>query len=525
MTVIVAMPGNSGILQFVRRCPYRSNLDKMTSKSGISRSGGGPNVLQRFFQAIWYNQPVRIQLLVAVGVINLAAAVAAGAVSILNTRTATRAEIESSLDLAQRFVAATVRDLAAQGRLDELRQELPLQLKHLRHVRILFIDKLGHLTELAPQPGTGWLSDAQQAPDWFAALVRPRLVGRAVRVVTTDGMNPVVIVGEPADEIAEAWNNFSAFVMVWLVLEALILIALYIVLGRVLKPLASLASGMANLEDGDYATRLPVAKVQELAVITKHFNTLASALDVAQDENSHLYRQLISVQETERREIANELHDEAGPCLFGISANASSIKTLAAQPGKRAATEITRRVSEIVTIAERLKQLNRGLIKRLRPGPLGSVELSALIEELVAGLQRSHPGTEIVAELGRLGPSYGEQTDLTLYRCIQEGITNAIRHGHATHISIELGEKETKLQSGESKSMLCLELKDDGAGIAPGTPKGFGLTTMSERVLSLHGSCDIASGPSEGTTLQIAIPVPTDAEQRKYAPELVGGSS
>ena len=104
-------------------------------------------------------------------------------------------------------------------------------------------------------------------------------------------------------------------------------------LGRVLNPLQNLSSGMARLEDGHYATRLPTPKVNELAVITNRFNTLAEALDVAREENSGLYRQLISVQEEERREIANELHDEAGPCLFGITANASSIQTLADQRG------------------------------------------------------------------------------------------------------------------------------------------------------------------------------------------------
>jgi two-component system sensor histidine kinase UhpB len=61
--------------------------------------------------------------------------------------------------------------------------------------------------------------------------------------------------------------------------------------------------------------------------------TLASARarHLPRDENCRLYRQLISVQEEERREIANELHDEAGPCLFGITANASSIRMLANQ--------------------------------------------------------------------------------------------------------------------------------------------------------------------------------------------------
>jgi two-component system sensor histidine kinase UhpB len=94
-------------------------------------------------QRLWYDRPVRTQLLVAVGAINLLAAVAGGAVSILNTRTATRVEIEASLEVAQRFVGATIKDLAAQGELDQLDQQLPLQLKHLRHVRILIMDTMG----------------------------------------------------------------------------------------------------------------------------------------------------------------------------------------------------------------------------------------------------------------------------------------------------------------------------------------------------------------------------------------------
>ena len=149
-------------------------------------------------------------------------------------------------------------------------------------------------------------------------------------------------------------------------------------LGRVLDPLAHLSKGMLSLEDGHYATRLALPKVKELAIITERFNTLAGALDTARDENSRLYRQLITVQEEERREIANELHDEAGPCLFGITANASSIQNLANQLPDSRTAEISRRVGEILSITERLKLLNRALLKKLRPGPLGRVKLVEL---------------------------------------------------------------------------------------------------------------------------------------------------
>jgi two-component system sensor histidine kinase UhpB len=103
--------------------------------------------LQRgMLQKLWYERPVRTQLLIAVGAINLLAAVLAGAVSILNTRTATRVEIEASLEVAEHFVSATLKDVAARDKNAQLDEELALHLKNLRHVRIMFTDTMGQLT-------------------------------------------------------------------------------------------------------------------------------------------------------------------------------------------------------------------------------------------------------------------------------------------------------------------------------------------------------------------------------------------
>jgi two-component system sensor histidine kinase UhpB len=300
------------------------------------------------------------------------------------------------------------------------------------------------------------------------------------------------------------------------------------VLGRVLDPLASLSKGMLRLEDGHYATRLQQPKVKELAVLTNRFNTLAEALDVAREENSGLYRQLITVQEQERREIANELHDEAGPCLFGITANASSIQTIADQAPSHRSDEIRHRVGEILGIVERLKLMNRALLKKLRPGSHGRVGLAELIDELIVGFERRHPGTHILYSAGRLAKSYGESIDLTLYRSIQEGITNAIRHGKATNLTIDLVEESGHRRDGAKRqqAVLRLSLSDDGKGIDPSTPRGFGLTTMTERVKSLGGTCAIESVLDKGTTIRVEIPVPREkAERPKKKLELVGGMS
>ena len=472
----------------------------------------------------WHRRSVRTQLLMVIGAVNLLAAAAAGAVWILNTRAATHAEIESSLEIAQGFAAATIRDLASQGHLDQLSERLPQELKSLRHVRLLLMVD-GKLNMVAPVSIHGeHLS--RWAPKWFAALVGPNMSGRSVRVVSASRADPVIVIGEPADEIAEAWRDFASLAIIWLTLDALVLVILYVVLGRVLDPLASLARGMQSLKGGRYATRLKPSRVKEIALITDRFNGLAGNLDSAREENSQLYRQLISTQEQVRREIAHELHDEAGACLFGIAANASSIRTFTDQLEEKRTVEISNHVGEILNGADRLKAMNRSILKQLRPGPIGQVSLSQLIKELLGGLQRTHRETQILATVGDLATSYGEGCDLTLYRCVQEGVTAAVRKGEAKTIYVDVGEHKTTARGtrGQARISLRATLRFDGSGFPTSKPKDLTFATMGERVRALDGACTIRSSVSKGTTVRIDIPIkraPAKGAER----ELVGTSS
>ena len=467
---------------------------------------------------LWHDRSVRTQVLATIGVINVLAATIGGAVWVLNTRSATRVEIDASLNIAQRFADLTIRDLDSQGRMELLSERLLQELRSLRHVRILLMAD-GKLTMLSPRASSGEDYKSRWAPKWFAILVGPKLSGRSIRVVSASHSDPIIVIGEPADEIAEAWREFSSLAIVWITLDVLIVVILYIVIGRVLDPLASLARGMRSLKGGRYATRLKPSRAREIALITDRFNALAQSLDAAREEKSQLYRELISTQEQVRREIAHELHDEAGACLFGLSANASSIRTFANLLNDERSTEIGEHVGEILGNAERLKVMNRTILKQLRPGPLGQVKLTQLIMELVSGLQRNHRETQILATIGQLANSYGEGVDLTLYRCIQEGITTTIRTGKAETIYLDVSERRLAGRGArkESRQILRLTLRCDGDGFPASKPQDLTLATMAERVRALGGSYTFRSPPMKGTTIRIDIPIKRAAAERALA--------
>ena len=250
----------------------------------------------------------------------------------------------------------------------------------------------------------------------------------------------VVLEGVPDDEIAEVWESTVVHGLVAAALNLGIVGLLYLLFGRVLGPLDGLAGGLADLERRNYRVRLPRPRVRELAAIADRFNALAEALEATRHENRQLSRRLITAQDDERRHTALELHDEVGPCLFGLKAHAASIATAVGQAPEQIAGQVRERVRDLVGIVDHLQAINRSLLNRLRPMALGHVPLRDLLAEIVRDRAHQHPSIAITLDAGRLARSYGDSVDLTIYRCIQESLTNAVRHAEATRIDVEIGE-------------------------------------------------------------------------------------
>ena len=439
--------------------------------------------------AVWHRLSLRAKLLLVFILVDLVAAFVIGSVTIMRARVSTRVEIAASMALAETLVAEAIGEANPQA-VRSLAEHASRQ-RLMRHVR-LSVRNAAHLPVMIAPQREGPDIARSPAPAWFEALIAPPTERRELPIVTAGQIvGSVLITGVADDEIAEAWENFVALILVGAGLNIAVIMLLYVLFGRVLDPLTKLAIGLRDLESRNYGVRLVRPDGRELGAIAERFNSLAQALDALRAENSELHRRLITAQDDERRLTALELHDEVGPSLFGLKANAASI--VAHAPS----SDLAERAREMLAIIDHLQATNRNLLNRLRPMALGQIPVGDLLSELARERARQHSGIQIAFAPASAAATYGEPVDLTIYRCAQEALTNAIRHAEATRIDIALD---------ETGGFLNLRVADNGRGIGA-TPAGRGLAGMQERVRGLGGHCVVQDAPDGGTSVAIQIPV------------------
>jgi len=470
---------------------------------------------RRVSDALWFGRSLRTQILIVFVALSLVAASVAGAVIVYRAGVSTRIEIAASMRLARLMVNEAVQLIEQGLPAEQFLGRLPEQVRSVRHVRVE-VRTAGTVAAMLREPAQAL--DLAAAPAWFAMLIGPPVERHEVEVTAHgERLGTVEIVSEPGDEIAEVWSNTVALGAVAAMTELSIVAILYFVLGRVLDPLRALGTGLRGLEGRDYRLRLERPKVKEFAVIADRFNALAGALDAARTENLALNRRLITAQDDERRRTALELHDEVGPSLFGLKANVASLAG-AAEDLPDGGAAITERVRDLTAIIDHLQGINRAMLNRLRPMALGNLPLADIIAGLVADRAREHPHIAFLSEIGDIERSYDDTVDLTVYRCVQESLTNAIRHAGAKSVTVAVRADSAGPPGAGS---LELRVRDDGTGFAPGREKGFGLTGMQERVQALGGefAIETRTGKTQhavtgdtgrhggGTCVRIVIPL------------------
>lgn len=468
-------------------------------------AAGAADSVRRAGRRLWFYS-IRTQLILALFALMATTWIIGAGITIVHARKATHIEINAAMELAEALVRDAIPFVQLSNSPGRALASIPDQVGSVRHVRIS-VTSDGRNPSLPPDRShKDFRRDEARmpAPDWFTKLIAPPFESREVPVfVNEKQLGAIVIASEPGDEIAEVWENATSLAGVALLTGIISIIILYIVFGRVLAPLRSLAKGLRDLGLSDYRVRLPQPKARELSTITQRFNSLASALETMMVKNRKLSTRLITVQDDERRQTALNLHDEVGPYLFGLKANATSI----ANSAKGSVAEI--RAREMLAMIDALQSINRRVLTQLRPMALGQVPLGELLSSLIAERARQFPDMSIAYSSNRLCNSYGESIDVTVYRCVQEGLTNVIRHAGAQQARVTVAHESDCSVGQQTFSRLILTIADDGCGIKSHTSKGVGIQGMQERVEALGGNCQVAGATDHGTTVRIEIPLPS----------------
>jgi signal transduction histidine kinase len=210
-----------------------------------------------------------------------------------------------------------------------------------------------------------------------------------------------------------------------------------------------------------------------------------------------LSARLVDAQETERRAISRELHDEVGQALGLLLMDAGRLSTQLG-PSDEKGQEIVR---SIKTVAERTVQTVRSMALLLRPSMLDDLGLVPAVEWYAREMSRRGE-TEVEVRAENISDTLSDPLKLCVYRMVQEALNNANRHAHAKNVVVELK---------QSANSISVKIEDDGSGFDPKRTRGMGLLGMEERVKRLGGSINIESRPGTRTIIRAELPIEPSA--------------
>jgi two-component system, NarL family, sensor histidine kinase UhpB len=320
---------------------------------------------------------------------------------------------------------------------------------------------------------------SRRAPDWFVDLLALPELGAAFPILI-DGnrVGEIVFAPDMSADIFEKWIGFLAILVAAVGLALLTGVIAYLTAGAALRPLLDLGKGLTRLRQGSYGDVIAPAGPPEIRRSAEEANQLAQTLARLSRDNRSLLRKIVSLQDDERRDLARELHDELGPLLFGIRANAVTL--LDATPLDKA--QLGGSAAGLLQSVEALQHANRRILDRLRPLYIDELGLTKSIDTLLRNARSQAPQLQQTTDIDPRLVQIDGLLSHTVYRVVQEGITNVLRHADAGAMRIT-----ATIQSDQ----LFVEVADDGVGIAPNNIFGRGLTGMHERVRALGGTFEL----------------------------------
>ena len=388
-------------------------------------------------------------MILAISLLALAFCALLLAIQIETTRRAVREEIEAANRITAQLLSRVAQLAGAEG-LPALRNFL----QGTGRIRASNITLYSPADEILYQSPPSNYKQNSRAPDWFAALVVPDSSPRIVDLVG----GKMVIEPESSRAALDGWEDT--------------------------RDLAGLSAIFV------LASALVVAVVA---------GRQAGRTENELENSRAVHEWLQSRIEAERKHLARELHDEVAQSVTAIKSLALALPALSAEQSQQAA-------AAIADGATQLYGSMQAIVSRLRPLAIDDLGLSASLRDMVDQARRT-PGSPSI-ELQMIdADAVPAALRLTVFRIVQEALTNALRHANAKTILISLN---------VSKLQIDLSICDDGNGIANDAigntlaasgRTGFGLRGMLERAESVGGKLTLGNGPRGGFKLHAELPV------------------
>jgi len=220
------------------------------------------------------------------------------------------------------------------------------------------------------------------------------------------------------------------------------------------------------------------------------------------EELKRLSTDLVSAQESERRRISRELHDEVGQVLSAIMLGLGNLRSAVRDNNS---IEAFRQLQLVENMTERNARVVRNISLLLRPTMLDDLGLIPALKWLAREVSRTASmAVDVVAEY--FVDDIPEEHRTCVFRVVQEALRNSARHS---------GALQARVFVREENGFLRLSVEDDGKGFVPPLETGLGILGMQERVVSLSGTMRLDSKPGKGTTLTFNLPLPPDHRSGK----------
>jgi PAS domain S-box-containing protein len=205
--------------------------------------------------------------------------------------------------------------------------------------------------------------------------------------------------------------------------------------------------------------------------------------------------QLLTIQEDERRRISQDLHDDIGQNMTALILSLKVIDSGIAAGRSNVGDQVKETIQNVETVMKHIRQI----FYQLRPPSLSTVPLSRVLESLCSSFALS-TGLRIDFSSQEELPPIPDVQATALYRLVQEGLNNAVRHAQADSVWVNLDYADGEIN---------LSMEDDGQGFNPSQDagQGMGLQGIRQRFLMLNGSFDIESAPGIGTRLYGSLPL------------------